>query len=215
MDICQKDVHPMGPVLNVRRLNKVLTIGKKKNNIASAKYRKSEKGKIPPLNYAKTKKGKKTRQKYRKSKKGIETFNKRKDRVYQQHKKWRNSEKGKLYLINKLSKKHYRLHDRLSSFFRNTIKKVSNTYKKELTMRELTGLNKIELMKYIESKWKNGMNWENHSRNGWHIDHIVPVDYFIKNMDYTNIDVQKMCWNYRNLRPLWAKENIKKSNKIV
>lgn len=188
---------------------------KRKNNLASAKYRKSEKGKIPPLKYAKTEKGKLTHKKYRESKKGRETFERRRLKVYAQHKKWREGEKGKLYNKKKLSQTHYRLHDRLSSFFRNTIHKVSGTYRKNLTMRELTGLNKKQMVKYIESKWETGMTWKNHTRTGWHIDHIIPVDYFIKNMDYTDINVQKQCWNYKNLQPMWAKKNIKKSNKLT
>jgi hypothetical protein len=30
-------------------------------------------------------------------------------------------------------------------------------------------------VKYIESKFKEGMTWDNYSHSGWHIDHIIPL----------------------------------------
>ena len=32
-----------------------------------------------------------------------------------------------------------------------------------------------ELKEYIESKWLEGMSWENYGPKGWHIDHIIPA----------------------------------------
>ena len=58
------------------------------------------------------------------------------------------------------------------------------------------------------------MNWNNYGK--WHLDHIVPIDYFIKKYDFLNdIEAQKKCMNYKNFQPMWASENIKKSNKIL
>jgi hypothetical protein len=54
------------------------------------------------------------------------------------------------------------------------------------------------------------MSWENWSRNGWHIDHIVPLDSF----DLTNPDQVKTACNYTNLQPLWAADNIRKGAKV-
>ena len=125
----------------------------------------------------------------RKCEKGKESFKIRllKGSIAKSHKKWRESIKGKLYIEKKFSQIHYKLHDKLSSFFRNTLKKTTGTYKKKLTMKELTGLNKKDLVAHIENQWEPGMNWSNHTRNGWHIDHRIPVDYFIKNFDYSGI----------------------------
>jgi len=54
------------------------------------------------------------------------------------------------------------------------------------------------------------MTWKNRSNKTWHIDHIIPLSRLNKNS--SNEDIKKIC-HYSNLQPLWAEENIKKSNK--
>jgi hypothetical protein len=82
--------------------------------------------------------------------------------------------------------------------------------KKESTLN-MTGIPFEELKKYLESKFREGMSWENYGVKGWHIDHIIPCNYF----DFTNADHQKICFYYKNLQPLWAGENISKLNRIT
>ena len=53
------------------------------------------------------------------------------------------------------------------------------------------------------------MTFDNHGLYGWHIDHIIPL-YSAKNEE----DIIKLC-HYTNLQPLWAEENLSKSNKIL
>ena len=53
-----------------------------------------------------------------------------------------------------------------------------------------------------------GMSWDNYGE--WHVDHIIPIDFFLKNYDFNDVEIQKECFNYNNLQPLWAVENIKK-----
>ena len=50
---------------------------------------------------------------------------------------------------------------------------------------------------------------ENSGFYGWHIDHIKPVSKF----NLLDLKQQKRCFNYKNLQPLWAKENFLKSDK--
>lgn len=63
-----------------------------------------------------------------------------------------------------------------------------------------------ELKKYLESKFKPGMTWQNWSKTGWHIDHIRPLSSF----DLTDPEQVKIACHYSNLQPLWASENISK-----
>jgi len=79
--------------------------------------------------------------------------------------------------------------------------------KKDSTM-SLVGCSKEELIKHLESQFKEGMSWENWSLNGWHIDHIRPVSSF----DLSDPAQVKECFHFSNLQPLWAIENLKKSD---
>ena len=56
------------------------------------------------------------------------------------------------------------------------------------------------------------MSWNNYGE--WHVDHITPINYFLKNHDFNDVEIQKECFNYNNLQPLWGLENLKKGSKI-
>ena len=74
---------------------------------------------------------------------------------------------------------------------------------------DLTGCSTSFLMKYLEEKFKEGMSWSNHGE--WHIDHIIPCSSF----NLLDEKEQEKCFHYTNLQPLWASENLSKSNKIT
>ncbi len=75
---------------------------------------------------------------------------------------------------------------------------------------KLVGYTFQDLIKHIERQFKPNMNWDNFGQ--WHVDHIIPQSVF--NYDsFTHIDFKK-CWALKNLQPLWAKENLKKSAKL-
>lgn len=100
---------------------------------------------------------------------------------------------------------------KLAKIIRSFCFRVTNAVKedKELRSLEYLGCSLAEFKAHIESQWQEGMTWENHSKDGWHIDHIKPLDWFIKNSDDP--------WqanHYLNLQPLWAEENLSKSNKF-
>ena len=68
----------------------------------------------------------------------------------------------------------------------------------------------IEYFKlYIESKWEPGMSWDNWARDGWHIDHKEPLSSF----NLENVEQVQIVCHYTNLQPLWAEDNLKKSDK--
>jgi len=66
------------------------------------------------------------------------------------------------------------------------------------------GCSKQFLKDYLASLFTEGMSWDNYGE--WHIDHIIPQAYF----DFNNPDEVRMCWNYRNLQPLWGHDNVEK-----
>lgn len=74
----------------------------------------------------------------------------------------------------------------------------------------LLGCTIKEFVSYIESLWTDGMSWENWSRDGWHIDHIIPLASF----DLADEDQRLKACHFSNLRPLWAKENMSKGSKV-
>ena len=84
-----------------------------------------------------------------------------------------------------------------------------NSTKKTKKTEDLIGCKLSYLKKYLEKNFLKGMNWDNYNINGWHIDHIKPCS----NFDLSNVREQKICFNYKNLQPLWAKDNIRKSNR--
>ena len=79
--------------------------------------------------------------------------------------------------------------------------------KKSGSTLELTGCSWEELRSHLESQFTEGMTWENYGE--WHVDHIRPCASF----DLTIDKEQEICFNYTNLQPLWAAENISKSDK--
>lgn len=82
--------------------------------------------------------------------------------------------------------------------------KARNTTK-QTALLDLVGCEMWQLVEHIESQWQPGMSWENWTRHGWHIDHIRPIASFEDPAD-------PACWHYTNLQPLWAADNLRKSD---
>jgi hypothetical protein len=88
---------------------------------------------------------------------------------------------------------------RVGHFCRSIIKN------KNLSATKSIGLNRDDFRKYIESKFKDGMTWDNYGE--WHIDHIKPLSLATSEEEAMQLNY------YTNLQPLWAEDNKKKSNK--
>ena len=73
---------------------------------------------------------------------------------------------------------------------------------------DLLGTSVAFARKWIESQFLPGMTWENHGK--WHIDHIKPCASF----DLCDPEQQRECFNYKNLQPLWAADNLRKSDRF-
>jgi hypothetical protein len=75
---------------------------------------------------------------------------------------------------------------------------------------DLIGCTIPELRAHLEKQFLPGMSWENYTRYGWHIDHIIPCNCY----DLTDPKQQRACYNFTNLQPLWSVDNWKKSANI-
>jgi hypothetical protein len=154
--------------------------------------------------------------------------------VYNRHKKWReenpdkvnelkknwldkNSEKRKEYRENYKPRKQEQRKERRDSdpVFNLTNRlrcrlwkylKILNITKTNKTF-DIVGCSPQFLKEHLETQFTDGMSWDN--RSEWHIDHIIPLS-----SAKTEDELYKLC-HYENLQPLWAEDNLKKSNKIL
>lgn len=102
----------------------------------------------------------------------------------------------------------YRLITLIRNRIRDTIKIQSKS--KSAKSMELLGCTGAECMNYLEKLFWPGMTRGNMGRNGWVVDHIIPIDAF----DKTDPDWQFKCFHYTNLQPLWWADNHTKSNRL-
>ena len=100
-----------------------------------------------------------------------------------------------------------KLRHRLSCRLREVLKFKSLI--KNKTHNDIIGCSPEFLKEYLENQFAEGMSWDNHGQYSWHIDHIIPLS-----SAKTDEEIYKLC-HYTNLQPLWAEENLKKSNKIL
>lgn len=83
---------------------------------------------------------------------------------------------------------------------------------------DIIGCTIPELKAHLESKFTEGMTWENYGttpdgghRDAWHIDHRIPCAAF----NLTDDAELRACFNWRNLQPMWATDNIKKKDSVT
>jgi len=98
---------------------------------------------------------------------------------------------------------------RIESNLRKRLYRAITTNKKYQSTLEYLGCSIEELKIHLEKQFKKGMTWNNYGK--WHIDHVKPCSSF----DLSLETEQKICFHYSNLQPLWAIENLKKSDKIL
>ena len=72
--------------------------------------------------------------------------------------------------------------------------------------KDIVGLDKVEFKLYIQSKFVEGMSWDNYGK--WHLDHIKPLCQAKDNEEALLLN------HYTNLQPLWAEDNLRKNRKI-
>jgi hypothetical protein len=102
----------------------------------------------------------------------------------------------------------YRLKGNIRSTFINILKRrLGGAEPKTRWFEQYIGCTFEFYKTYIENKFEEGMTWDNHSINGWNIDHIIPVNSF----NFLKDEDIKKCMHYSNTQPLWAKDNRSKA----
>lgn len=96
---------------------------------------------------------------------------------------------------------HVRVKDRLSSRLRELLHRKGQQKKNSISA--YMGCTPKEMVAHVERQFTKGMSWENYGVFGWHLDHIIPCQRF----DLTNEDHCRVCFNWRNIRPLWGEHN--------
>jgi hypothetical protein len=105
--------------------------------------------------------------------------------------------------------KEYRKTNPLFKVKSNLRRRINRYIKnKSKSTEEIIGISYTEFLKYLGSKFTKGMTIENLG-NDIHIDHIIPLS-----SAKSEEELYKLC-HYTNLQPLWAKDNLTKSDKII
>lgn len=129
------------------------------------------------------------------------------EKIIDQKKNWYNKNRDKINENERIRRKND-IEYKIKKNLRRRVNQVITRDCKSNSTMELLGCSLYDFLKYMESKFIDGMSWDNYGQ--WHIDHIIPCSSF----DLTDIQQQMECFHYTNLQPLWAKDNLSKSDKI-
>jgi hypothetical protein len=135
-----------------------------------------------------------------------EYYQKNKEKILNQNKNYVESTR-----INRRKKYNeddlFKVRHILSNRMRYLLKIKS--FNKKQKFNKVIGCTSEFLKEHLEKQFTDGMSWDNHGQYGWHIDHIIPLS-----SAKTEEEIYKLC-HYTNLQPLWAEDNLRKSNKIL
>ena len=136
-----------------------------------------------------------------------------KDKLKLQRRVYRETNKEKVRLQERMrdgKKRQTNINYKLSKGLRTRLwSAIKDNQKTGSAVKDL-GCSIDELKSYLEFKFLPDMSWDNYGQYGWHIDHIKPLSSF----DLTDRKQLLEACHYTNLQPLWAKDNLSKSDKI-
>ena len=75
----------------------------------------------------------------------------------------------------------------------------------DISLMKLVGCDNKTFRTHIESQFDESMSWSNRGKRGWHFAYIRPSSTF----NLLNDEERKVCFNYRNIQPLWSTSNPK------
>jgi hypothetical protein len=130
----------------------------------------------------------------------------KKQKKYQKNNKEKINNQSNIYAYNrKKTDPLFKLKCNLRIRICNAIK--NKNYIKSKSTLEMLGCDLHTVKAHLEKQFTKGMTWANHGE--WHIDHIIPYA-----SAKTEDELIKL-FHYTNLQPLWAADNIIKSDKII
>lgn len=96
----------------------------------------------------------------------------------------------------------YKFNKSIRKYIKNAIKRAGCNKKSKTA--NILGLTPKRFREYLESKFKTGMSWDNYG--DWHIDHIIPMAAAKNEFEAEILN------HHLNLQPMWADNNLKKSD---
>ena len=126
------------------------------------------------------------------------------NKIYHQKHKIKRNKYNAIYKKNKRkNNKLFKFKDNVRLMVRNSFSRTK-TYKNTSTYKIL-GCNYDYLKEYIENQFTDNMSWDNFDKI--HIDHKIPIAAASTEFEVIALN------HYTNLQPLWAEDNIRKSDK--
>lgn len=139
-------------------------------------------------------------------KRGVDYYEKNKDTIKEKQRiSYNEKNKSEQVKNRRKSDPIFKLKTYIGNRLRDYLK--GKKYTKKSKIFDIVGCSPDELKEHIQSKFIEGMCWENHGE--WHIDHVVPLA-----SAKTEDEIYKLN-HYSNLQPLWKIDNLKKSNKLI
>jgi hypothetical protein len=134
-----------------------------------------------------------------------------KDKINKVNKDYFNRNRKRLINIREDNIKKRKKNDSLFKVTYNTRRLIrgcfrNKGYTKKSKTYQILGCTYKEFKEHLERQFTKGMTWENYGE--WHLDHIYPVSLAENEEELVKLN------HYTNFQPLWAEENLKKSNKI-
>ena len=134
------------------------------------------------------------------------------ERIKQKDKKWRINnpehikQAKKKYLRNRRKTDPlFKLASNIRCLIRGSLNRLN--FKKTSRTAEILGCDFYFFRDYLEAQFAYGMTWENQG-SVWHLDHIIPVSSALTEERLIELN------HFSNFQPLFAEDNIEKSNKL-
>jgi hypothetical protein len=139
-------------------------------------------------------------------------YAKNKDQVKAAVTQWQCKNKQRFATIKNEYKKRKKIEDPIYAMTerirsRTAMAFKNSGFKKQSRTEKMLGCSFKQFSKHIESQFQDGMSWDN--RSDWHLDHILPLSCA------TTIEGLEKLSHYTNIRPLWAADNLAKSDNLV